>query len=118
MGYINWSKMTDDEIVSELGKRCKKIRLEKNLTQTQMADLSGIDRVTISKIENGRPAGISSWIQILRVLGKLDIWSFLDAETAIASMGIQNNAESRLRASSSKKNKKVSVKSSISFDID
>lgn len=37
--------------------RLKEIREEKKLSQTELARLSGISRVTINKIENGKSNG-------------------------------------------------------------
>lgn len=36
-----------------LGKRIKEIRKTKGLTQEQLAELTGLDRTTISRIESG-----------------------------------------------------------------
>ena len=37
-----------------IGKRIAEIRQSKKLTQVQLAELSGLNRVNINKIENGR----------------------------------------------------------------
>ncbi len=43
----------DIPISKELGSQLKKFREEKNLSQDEVAELMGISRTTISKIENG-----------------------------------------------------------------
>jgi len=42
------------EARENFGKKLSKIRNEKNLTQDQLAEQTGVDRVTISRIENGK----------------------------------------------------------------
>lgn len=37
----------------EIGNKIKNLRLEKNLTQEQLASKSGISRVTLGKVERG-----------------------------------------------------------------
>lgn len=37
----------------EIGTTIKKLRVEKNLTQEELATLSGISRVTLGKVERG-----------------------------------------------------------------
>ncbi|MDX9743861.1 MAG: helix-turn-helix transcriptional regulator [Arcobacteraceae bacterium] len=43
----------------ELGTKIKLLRKEKNYTQEQLANLCGISRVTMGKIEKGEIASIS-----------------------------------------------------------
>ena len=48
--------LCDDDIntaVKKLGKAIQKIRLEKNLTQDQLADMTNMDRACISDVERG-----------------------------------------------------------------
>lgn len=42
------------DIKKEFGKKLKKLRLEKKLTQEKLTELSGLDRVYISEIECGK----------------------------------------------------------------
>ena len=46
-------------ILSDLGKRIKTLRKEKNLSQEKLAKEVGISRVTLSKLENGYLANVS-----------------------------------------------------------
>ena len=70
---INWQSMSDPAIVREIGRNIQQMRLNKNMTQKQLAELSGVNRVTISRIERGQAASLLTIVQILRALGKLDI---------------------------------------------
>jgi transcriptional regulator with XRE-family HTH domain len=70
---MNIYGFTDSAIVGILGQRIKKIRLRKNITQQQLAQIAGLDRTTIYEFENkGRPVSLLTFVQIVRALGKLD----------------------------------------------
>ncbi|MEA3436976.1 MAG: helix-turn-helix transcriptional regulator, partial [Thermodesulfobacteriota bacterium] len=47
----NWLFLTEQEILEEIGKRLKKIRLQHNLTQKEMSEEVGLSVSTISLIE-------------------------------------------------------------------
>lgn len=76
MSYLsntkNWYAMSDSAIVTEIGSLIKRIRLQKNITQQQLADKAGLYRSTISEMENGRASSLLSFIVVLRGLEKLD----------------------------------------------
>jgi len=64
--------MSDRAIVKEMGRRVKRTRLERNLTQKEIADLAGISRPTVSDLERGKLFGILTLLQVLRALNALD----------------------------------------------
>lgn len=68
-----WHKLTDIAIVEEIGKMIQEVRLQRNYSQSELARLSGISRATISQLENGRPATLLTFVQVLRALNKFDI---------------------------------------------
>ncbi len=70
---IHYTQMSDGAIVKHIGTFVKHTRVKQNKTQAQLADISGLNRWTISKIENGESITLSSFIQILRALDCLYI---------------------------------------------
>ena len=66
------SGMSDRAILRELGKRLKRRRLDRNITQQELADRAGLSRPTVSDIERGNPASLLTLIPILRVLDLLE----------------------------------------------
>ena len=75
---MNMVGMSNNAIIHEIGRRVKRKRLEGNLTQQEIADLTGMSRSTVSDLERGNPFEILTLIQILRALNVLDeIDSFL-----------------------------------------
>lgn len=66
------SELTDTALLAELGTRLERTRLERNLTQEQLATEAGVSRGTVERIEAGHGANLSSFIRVLRALGLLD----------------------------------------------
>ena len=69
--------LTDEAIATELGRRLAQTRLERNLTQAQVAERAGISRRSLVDLENGRPANMRGFLRVLRALGmasNLEAW--------------------------------------------
>ncbi len=62
------------ELVRLLGARFKEYRMRCNLTQKEVARLSGIGMTTIHKFENGSASNLSlsTFILLLKVIGQID----------------------------------------------
>lgn len=73
MSNINWSLLPDQKVVAQLGKELRRIRLERNMSQAEVATRAGLDRTTIVKLEAGRPATLLTLVQVLRAMGRLDV---------------------------------------------
>jgi transcriptional regulator with XRE-family HTH domain len=65
------SQLTNLQIEDEIGRRLRARRLDRNLTQHELAERSGIARRTITAIENGEGSSLSTLIALLRALGAL-----------------------------------------------
>ncbi len=73
---------TDESILSELGGRLARIRLERNLTQAQLAGQAGVSKRTVERMESGSVATqLSGFIRLCRVLGIVDRFEMLVPET-------------------------------------
>jgi transcriptional regulator with XRE-family HTH domain len=75
--YKNWYGMTDNVIVAALCSSVKQMRLNKNISQEELSERSGVNRVTISRMETGKAINLITLIQLLRALEKLDLLSSL-----------------------------------------
>ncbi len=64
--------LTDEAVLTELGERLERTRLERNLTQRTLAAEAGVERKAVQRIEAGEPAKLTSLIRVLRALGLLD----------------------------------------------
>jgi len=67
----NWLFLTESEILIEIGKRLKKIRLQHNLTQKELSREVGLSVSTISLIEQGKSTTLDSLIRILIRLNRI-----------------------------------------------
>lgn len=64
--------ITDDAVLSELGTRLASARLERNLTQQELADEAGVARTAVQHLEAGESVRLTSFIRVLRALGLLE----------------------------------------------
>ena len=96
----NWYAMSDLGILKELGQTLKTIRLQKNITQEEMAQKAGLNRMTIGKIEKGEPSSFLTFIQILRALDKLELLNNFTTVPTISPIQMAKlQKKSRQRAS-------------------
>ena len=63
--------MTDQAILTDLGARVQRERLNRNTTQAELADRAGISRTVIQNLEQGRGCTLAGLIRILRALDLL-----------------------------------------------
>ncbi len=96
--------LSDDMLLGELGARVAHARLERNLTQTQLADQAGVSKNTVQRLEQGGVAvQLSGFLRICRVLGLLDRFDALIPEAKPSPMELlQMKGKMRRRASSRK----------------
>ena len=65
--------MKDAAVVSQLGKELRRMRLERNLSQAEVAERAGLDRTTVVKLEAGRAATLQTLVQVLRAMDRLEL---------------------------------------------
>ena len=67
------NQSTDEVILGELGSRLAQARLERNLTQAQLATQAGISKRTLERMEAGASAmQMSAFLRVCRVFGLLE----------------------------------------------
>jgi transcriptional regulator with XRE-family HTH domain len=97
---INWVSMNDKTIIASIGNYVKHQRLNQNITQAKVAKIAGINRWTISQIENGEAISLTSLIQILRALNLLNILDSFNINTQPSPLELAKiEQEARKRAS-------------------
>ena len=67
----NWLFLTEVEILTEIGSKLKKIRVQHNLTQKELSKEVGLSVSTISLIEKGKSTSVESLIRILIRLNRI-----------------------------------------------
>lgn len=60
--------LTDTAILSEVGSRIARYRLDNEMTQAQLAEQAGVSKRTVERVESGASVQFSTIVRILRVL--------------------------------------------------
>lgn len=91
--------LSDDAILSELGARFKALRLSRNITQQQLAEMTTLSVNVIQALEDGR-AKLSTAIAVLREMNALDaLDSFIPPVTISPIQLVKMQGKQRQRAS-------------------
>ena len=98
---------TDQAVLSELGGRLAQVRLERNLTQAQLAEQAGVSKRTVERLESGSVATqMSGFIRVCRVLDLLDRFDLLVTEPGPSPVEqLKLRGRKRQRASAKRKTK-------------
>ena len=86
-------------ILRELGQRVKDIRINKSLTQGELALKAGVSPRTVERLENGENINMDGFLNILRVLNSIQNIDVLIAEQVLSPEMIFNKKNKRQRAS-------------------
>ena len=79
-----WKEMSDPAILERIGKRIKNTRIRQELTQEELAKLSGISVLTLINIEKGKSVSMVLFISVMRTLGLLENLELLVPEIKIS----------------------------------
>jgi transcriptional regulator with XRE-family HTH domain len=93
-------QLTDKAVLQELGARLAATRLEKNLTQIQLAEAAGVAKSTLQRLEAGQVASqLSGFLRVCRSLGLLERFEILLPESAPGPMArLKQQGHQRRRA--------------------
>ena len=98
--------MSDKTIIQRTGEKIRRWRLDMNMSQQTLANLSRLSLSTVSALEAGKGITLAKLVRILRVLRKLDaLTEFLKEEpmSPILYEKIMESMKERKRASKNKK---------------
>lgn len=59
--------------MEQVGREIRRMRLERNLSQAEVAARAGLDRTTVVKLEAGRAATLLTVVQVLRAIDRLEL---------------------------------------------
>jgi transcriptional regulator with XRE-family HTH domain len=113
-GNINWYSISDNALLNLIGQFIQDTRLQQNKSQLQTAVAAGIDRSTLSQIEKGNGGTVLTLIQILRVLGQLEVLKAFEVERKISPIQLARLEQNKRRRArnTSKSGEKPDLKSS------
>ena len=107
---IQWQALSDNKAVEQLGKELRRMRLERNLSQAEVATRAGLDRTTVVKLEAGRAATLLTVVQVLRAMDKLELLDAFHEEpraTPMMLLEAEEKYQRKQRKRASRKSKKI-----------
>ncbi len=105
---MDWYALSDVAAIKEIGRNLQLMRLNQDISQQELATQAGLSRLTISQVENGRPASTLTLVQLLRALGRLDVLEVLEESATISPLQAVRLARQR-RQRASRRNEGSSV---------
>ena len=93
---INWKLLKDEDVVEQLGKELRRMRLSSNISQAEVAKRAGLDRTTVVKLEAGRAATLLTVVQVLRAMDRLDVLNAFHEEPQLTPYQIVEQQEKYL----------------------
>lgn len=99
MKFLN--EFSDDAVLKELGNRIAQHRLNRNQTQSYLAEEAGVSKRTLHRVEHGESTHMTNLIRILRALDLLENIEILVPDTGISPIQqVKMSGKKRRRASS------------------
>lgn len=93
---IDFKVASPDVVSAELGDRIATARLQRNVTQLELAEQSGIAVRTLRRLEAGQGGSIDTLIRLLQALGAAHSLDLLLPESGVSPMDvIQKNRSGR-----------------------
>lgn len=106
-----YSAQTDEAALAVLGKRMAAFRVRNNWTQAKFAQISGVSKGTIERIERGDSVQVLNLVKVLRACNMLESFLniFPDESPSPMQLLYMGKIKNRRRASSSHKKEANSV---------
>jgi DNA-binding XRE family transcriptional regulator len=106
----NIDEMSDLAVLKLVGERVKTERLNQNMTQVDLAQQAGLNRIVLSRIENGKGCTLGSFIRILRSLRKLNHLDMFLPEPGVSPIQLAKLAGQQRQEASGKRGRPVNRK--------
>lgn len=92
---------SDTAVVAEAGRRVAVARIARQLTQDQFADVAGVGRSTVQRLERGDSIQLTSFVKILRALDRLEAFDAVlprEVRSPLAELEREQRRPQRVRA--------------------
>lgn len=105
-----WNKKSNEQLAEIIGESVKGRRLQKNISQDELSELSGVSKASITRFETGK--GNISLLNLLSIMKALEMAEELKAifkmpETSPALLAKANLKKTKERVRRSKKSKET-----------
>jgi transcriptional regulator with XRE-family HTH domain len=99
--------ISDSALLALVGNRITRSRIDRNLTQSNLAEQAGISKRTLERLENGATVQLTTFFRVLRVLELLDGLDLLIPPQPLHPLEIiKRQGKKRLRVVPPRKGKK------------
>ena len=95
--------LSDEAVLTEMGQRLVAARLDRRLTQAQLAKVAGVSKRTVERLEDGGSAQLTNLVRCLRALDRLEGLERLLPESPVNPLDLLKQTKarrSRVRGSS------------------
>ena len=99
----------DAAALRELGQRLTRARLDRNLTQADLAREAGVSKRTVERLEAGESTQLGNLLRVLRaldLLGRLDALVPDSAPSPVEQLRLAGRTRERVRRATSRKGAK------------
>jgi putative transcriptional regulator len=97
---MDFKAMNNIAVLKEIGQRISRQRLNRNITQMELAYKAGVTRIVVQRLENGLGCNLESLIRILRPLDCIDQLNSFLPEPGISPLQLAKlKGHERVRAS-------------------
>lgn len=69
---INFHSASSEQIIASLGQTLNGIRLSQNISQANLANKAGVSRSTLTRLADGKPISLDSFIRVMQALKLTD----------------------------------------------
>jgi transcriptional regulator with XRE-family HTH domain len=112
-----YSAQTDESALALLGKRMAAFRVRNNWTQAKLAQMAGVSKGTVERIERGDSVQILNLVKVLRACDMLDTFLGIFPDDSPSPMQILQMGKIKPRQRAGSPHKKKSSQNIISDTI-
>ena len=69
---FDFSVASSEAVIEALCRRLEEIRLSRNVSQSGLAEEAGVSRSTMTRIADGKPVSLDSFVRVMQALGLAD----------------------------------------------
>lgn len=100
MHKVDMTTASSEQIIAALCRRLDEIRLSRNISQADLAREAGVSRSTMTRIADGQPVSLDSFVRVVQALGLADHLTGLLPDPAVRPVDrVRLQGSERQRAS-------------------
>ncbi|MFB6356881.1 MAG: helix-turn-helix domain-containing protein [bacterium] len=69
----DYTLLSDDELMTDIGEKLKEFRTKKGLSQKEASQKAGVSRSTLVRLEQGKGATLRTFLHLLRIYDRLNV---------------------------------------------